>query len=232
MNCDRYRRTLYLYRDGELSNREAADLVQHLHACESCRLEKERIAKAEDKVRRARSFDPVMNSSDFVASSIMSRVRSSIVEQSRVGMLDTILDLFALQKVRVASAAFVVLAVGTFLFQYLTLFTDIHSLESAANLESRTSHVSKTLYSVESTRLQELSHSKEFQGFVPSGQYTVADGQIVVHQSDVTWFLSSYGIRTLTSTVASSVLRMDKQKIDNIIEDVEKNAKIITSFGH
>lgn len=231
MNCNRYRTMLYLFREGELSNNEAGDLVQHLHACESCRLEKERIDKLDDLVTRVRSFSPTMDSPATLTSGIVSAVRSTFVNDPRLGSGARLFEFFARQEVRIASAFFIILAVGTFLFQYLTLFTQIHSLESAAAWEARPTHAPGLLYSVESARLTKLSDSKELRDLVPSGQYAVEDGKIVVRQRDVASLLSPTGLRFLTSTVASSVLRMDKQTIDNLIEDVEKNAKIITRFG-
>jgi hypothetical protein len=231
MNCDRIRTMLYLYRAGELANREAEELLHHLHSCESCRLEKERIDKVEATVRRVRSFEPAVVNPDLLTSKIMTRVRTSATETPHPGMIDRILDLFVLPQVRLGSATFVALVVGTFLFQYLTLFTNIHSLELSAGQRSMASSAAEALYSVESTRVQELAKLKDLQKLLPTGQYKIAGGQILVHQSDVTSFLSSYGFRSLTSTVASSVLRMDKRKLDNIIEDVAKSAKTITGFG-
>jgi hypothetical protein len=87
-------------------------------------------------------------------------------------------------------------------------------------------------YSVESKRVQELTRSKELQAFISPGQIKIADGQVLVHQSDITSFLSSDNLRSITATIASSVLRIDKKKLDIIISEISQNTKTITSFRH
>ncbi len=231
MNCDGYRRMLYLYRQGELSNREAEELVQHLHSCESCRLEQERIGAVDEIVQRIRSYTPVVEDPRLLTSAIMSKVRSAQANDESQGILDKLLDLFALPQVRIAASAFVVLVTGTFLFQYLTLFTDIHSLELSAGLQSAASHKSETLYSVESSEITKLAQTKDLQDLIPAGQYKIVDRKILVNQNDVSSLLSSSGLRSLTSAIASSVLHVDKKKLDAIIEDVTKNYTTVTTFG-
>jgi hypothetical protein len=231
MNCDDYRRMFYLYRQGELSNREAEELVQHLHSCESCRLEQERISAVDEIVQRIRSYTPVVEDPRLLTSAIMSKVRSAQANDDSQGILDKLLDLFALPQVRIAASAFVVLVTGTFLFQYLTLFTGIHSLELSAGLQSTASHKSETLYSVESPAIIKLAQAKDLQDLIPAGQYKIVDRKILVNQNDVSSLLSSSGLRSLTSAIASSVLHVDKKKLDAIIEDVSKNYTTVTTFG-
>jgi hypothetical protein len=83
---------------------------------------------------------------------------------------------------------------------------------------------------VESPQAMQLAQSKDLQKLIPPGQYKIVDGQILIPQSNVSSLVSTYGIRSLASIVASSVLRVDKGKIDAIIEDVSKNYTTVTSF--
>ncbi len=232
MKCKGYRRMLYLYRNGELSNPEAEDLVQHLHSCESCRLEKERIDRVDGVVSQVRSFMPPIENPDSLTAAILSKIRSSVTESKSRRLIDRLLDFFILPDVRIASASFVVLAMGVFLFQYLTLFADIHSLELSAVVQSSASPHAEGFYSVKSPQVLELAQSKYLQEFIPAGEYKIVNKKILVNQSDVSSLLSSSGLRSLTSTIASSVLHVDKKKLDAIIEDVTKNYTTVTTFGN
>jgi hypothetical protein len=140
------------------------------------------------------------------------------------------LDFFALPGVRIAAASFIVLATGVFLFQYVTLFSSIHSLESSAGFQAASLSHPETLYSVESPQAVQLVRSKDLQKLIPPGQYKIVDGQILVPQSNVSSLVSTYGIRSLASVVATSVLRIDKGRIDAIIDDVSKNCTTVTKF--
>ncbi len=231
MNCDRYRTMMYLYRNGELSNREAEDLVQHLHACESCRLEYERIARVEEVVSLLRSFTPTAEDPEALTRAILAKVRSS-QEQQTSGLLDTVLDFFGMPVVRIATVSFILLVTGLFLFQYATLFSSIHSLETTAGVRSMSPSRPEILYSVESSEAVQLAQSKNFQKLIPPGQFRIVDGQILVPQNNVSSLLSTYGLRSITSFVASSVLRIDQRKVDAIIEDVSKNHTTVTGYGH
>lgn len=231
MNCDRVRPMLFLYRFGELSQPQTKEVLAHLRACERCRLEKDRIDSTETIIQRVRSYTPEVDNPDHLTSTIVSKVRQLHSVARRAGIIDGLLDLFVLPRVRIVSATFVVLAIGTFLVQYFSFFADIHGMELSSERRNRTSSTSEVTYAVETKRLQELTHSSDIQSLIPPGQYWVNDGQILVHESDVTSFLSSYALQSLTSTVASSVLHVDKKKLDKIIEGVVKEAKTITTFG-
>ncbi|HTP14097.1 MAG TPA: zf-HC2 domain-containing protein [Bacteroidota bacterium] len=229
MNCHRFRNTLYLYRTRELSNREAEELVQHLHTCESCRLEHERIARVDRAVSRLRSFEPTVDAPDELTGTIMTRIRTSGTGTSG-DFLERLLELFTLRSVRLASASVIVLATGVFLFQYYTLFSGIHALESSAGSESSASSRTATLYAVPSSSAVELAQSKDIQKLIPPGQFRVVGGQILVPQHNVSSLLSTYNLRAITSLVASSVLRIDRTKAETIIQDVSKNYRSVTGF--
>ena len=231
MNCDGYRRMLYLYRQGELTNREAEELVQHLHSCESCRMEQERIGAVDEIVRRLRSQTPAIEDPNLMTSRVMAKIRSVENEDASPGMLDQLLEFFALPHIRIIASAFIILVTGTFLFQYVALFSDIHTLELSASLQSTASHRSETLYSVESSEAVKLAQSKNLQSLIPAGEYRIVDRRILVNQSDVSSLLSSSGLRSFTTTIASSLLHVDKKKLDAIILDVSKNYTTVTTFG-
>ncbi len=231
MMCDRYRSMLHLYRNGELSNREAGDLVQHLHACESCRLEYERIARVETVVSRMRSFTPTVENPQALTRAILEKVRSSHELQSS-GLLDTALDFFGMPGVRIATVSFILLVTGLFLFQYATLFSDIHALETTAGVRSMSSSHPGILYSVESSEAVRLAQSKDFQKLIPPGQFRIVEGQLLVPQNNVSGLLSTYGLRSITSFVASSVLRVDQRKVDAIIDHVSKNYTTVIGYEH
>ena len=231
MNCDGYRRMLYLYRQGELSNREAEEVVQHLHSCERCRMEQERIGTIDEIIRRLRSHTPAVGDPGLMTSSIMTEIRSVQTVDEYRGILDRIMEFFTLPQIRIIASAFIILVTGTFLFQYVALFADIHTLELTAGLQSTATHRSEVLYSVESAEAVKLAQSNDIRSLIPAGEYRIVDRRILVNQSDVSSLLSSSGLRSLTSTIASSFLHVDKKKLDAIIEDVSKNYTTVTTFG-
>ena len=229
MKCDRYRHMLYLYRDGELSRREAEELRQHMRECESCRMEGERISVFNQSISHLRTFRPVYRGAHASTTAILARVRSS-ANPAAAGFTDRLLDLFILPRVRIASASFIMVAVGLFLFQYSTFFWDIQSLEVAATARSNSTSHSEVLYSVASPELLRLVESKDVRNLIPAGQYKIVQGQILVPRNNVSSLLSVYDLRSVTSFVTSTVLHVDKARMDSIIDDVSRNCTTMRGF--
>ena len=232
MNCDGARSLLYLYRDGELSNRQADELLHHLHSCESCRLEKERIEEVESFARKLRSFKPGLRHPERLTSTIVAHIRGADSEQKPVSFFERVLDFVAQPQVRLASVAFILLLVGTFLVQFLTLFADIHQLELSATTQSRSSSTTGRSYVVEAKGVEQVTRTREFQSLVSTGDIMYRDGTVTVHQSDVTSFLSSASLRALSSTIASSFLHIDKKNLDEIVTQVTQNARPTVGIEH
>jgi hypothetical protein len=233
MNCDHFERLLHLNRTGELSSREAELLRQHLRVCEKCVIAQRRIAEGDLLMSQLRSATPVPASPEKLTADIMRRVRLSASEIQSAGLIDRVLDFFSLPSVRIATMALTCVAVGLFTVQYLAMLNDIHNLEASAMEKSHSAPASAEVYSLQMRSSQELTRlSKDLQKLVPSSEYTLADNQILIRQSSLSSVLSSPGVGSITTTVASSLLHIEKSKLDRIIEYATKHASAIVNLEH
>lgn len=230
MNCKQFDRMLHLNRPGELSAREAELLLSHLKTCRRCALEKVRIEQADMLIERARRTVPLPSNPDQLIAVTMRGVRAAASKPLWVSAIERVLDFFWQPSVRYASMAVIVAAIGLFTFQFLTMFNDIYKLELSAKAVVHKPMTTGTYYSVESGSLKELATSTELHSLLPSGTLKSSNGQTIVRQSDITSVLSAYGLRSMSTSVASSVLHIDKRKLEQIIDDVTKNAKTFTEF--
>jgi len=224
MTCDRYRKLLSLYRTGELSNREAEELVLHLHSCERCRKEREQIVDAEIVIQKIRSFNPVLADPARMASSIVSKIRPATTDVHARGYLEDLLDLFALPQVRIGTAALILAAICTFLFQYLTFFNEVHTLEVAARTVSSPTG-SHDVYAIRSSRLEDLARSRTLQPYLRPGSVKIKDGEVVVNKSDFGSFVSSYRFQSVASTIVATMLHMDERMLNQFVDHIAANTR-------
>jgi len=227
MNCDNYKRMLYLSRDGELSNREVEELTRHLQSCESCRLERERIGGFETTIRQLRLFTPVAENPELITDAILSSVRSEKSKTINLHLLERLLDMFSAPQVRIAASAFILLTTGTFLFQYITFFANIHALELAANSPVREAGEENVTYAVKSEQLQEIVQSREARQLLIPGAVKVRGGEVIVNRSDIASFLRSTRFRDLATSVAATILHLDKKAMDHFMDNLTGNVRSI-----
>lgn len=233
MNCEHFQRLLHLNRTGEISSREAELLRQHLRVCERCVLEQRRIAKVDALMNQLKSAMPVPANSEKLTADIIRGVRLSAPETQSAGLIDRVLDFFSRPSVRIASMALTCTAVGLFTLQYLSMLNDVHNLEASAIKKSHNPPLSAEVYSLEMHDSREVARlSKDLQKFIPSSEYTLANNQILIRQSSLSSVLSSQGVGSITTTVASSLLHIEKSKLDRIIDYATKHASAIVNLEH
>jgi hypothetical protein len=233
MNCDHFQRLLHLNRTGEISSHEAESLRQHLRVCEKCVLEQRRIAEGDVLLNQLRSAMPVPASSEQLTADIMRGVRLSASETQSAGLIDRLLDFFSRPSVRIATMALTCAVVGLFTVQYLTMLNDVHNLETSARERSHNAPLSAEVYSLEMNDSQELARlSRDLQKLVPSSEYKLDDKQILIRQSSVSSLLSSHRLGSLTTTIASSLLNIEKSKLDRIVDYATKHASAIVNLQH
>ena len=77
MRCGRMRRRLYLYRSGELDDRETSELERHLAACEVCSAELKRLMEFDRRIEAVRTHEPIVERPDELADTVMEQIRIS-----------------------------------------------------------------------------------------------------------------------------------------------------------
>jgi hypothetical protein len=230
MNCKQFDRLLHLNRPGELSALETELLISHLKTCERCALEKVRIEQADILIERARRTVPFPSNPDQLIAATMRGLRAATSKPWWSPAFESILDFFWHPGVRLSAFAFVLVAFGTFSFQFLDMFNSIYELEQSVHQRTLRPPISATAYSVDPGAVKDLTDSKKLQALLPAGQYRVSDGQIIVRQSDIASILSAVELRSLTTNIAASVLHIEKSKLDRIVENISKHATMITKY--
>ncbi len=220
MNCDRYRKMLYLYRAGELTEREKTELHLHLQTCERCAAERERIETADASVRRLREFSPTLRDPDRLATSILAGIR----ERTRERFVDRILDAMLAPAIRYAAAVFVLAAVGSFLFQYFSTLDQVANLEQRFGRGPQGQSVPGVVYSINSSTLRSLPERKELQFLPLLKDYTGSDDSFTITQRKLR---SLVPFMDLLSPMTSSLLHtagLDRKQINAVIGFLQKNA--------
>jgi hypothetical protein len=133
MNCERNRRLLYLYRDGELTVRQTKKMERHLHTCNACRREKNRIESAARKISLAGETVPGLADPVLLTRAIMEKIEDeaygNTADFRESCKMDVFLQRLTTPGLRWAAVGTVLLIVGTFIFQGMMLLHRITVLE-------------------------------------------------------------------------------------------------------
>jgi hypothetical protein len=227
MSCDRYRRMMYLYRAGELSEREQVELHRHLQTCERCSAERERIERAAASVQRLREFRPTPRDPDRLTANIL----ASIAEPKRESFVDRLLEIMLTPAIRYASAVFVLAAVGSFIVQYYSTLDDVASLERRFEAGQRTQLVPDVAYSISGSALSRLPDRKGLTSVPLLKEYAGNNHSFTITQRRLS---SLVPFSDLLSPAATSLLRsagFDAKKIDAVISFLQKNATLSFTFS-
>jgi hypothetical protein len=131
MNCQRYERFLYLFREGELESREQRMLEAHLWGCPRCSATLRVIQKDSSSLEGVRRMSPRPEDPDKLTRRILESLPDAIPPPS--GSVARLLDALVLWVerpiVRYASVVVVAGATLLFLVQQATLFLSLQGLE-------------------------------------------------------------------------------------------------------
>jgi anti-sigma factor RsiW len=133
MSCRKFRKMILLYREGELSAREAQMLAEHIIGCPSCANKGASVAELSHLIRRSHEMSLEPSDPEELTRKILLRIApGSLSEPSptRVGALDRLLDLTVNPRVRLASALLILVTVALALWQYFGILGDVRTLEA------------------------------------------------------------------------------------------------------
>ncbi len=229
MECERFDQMLYLYRRGELSDDEAAALTEHVKTCTRCAATQQRITQVDRYVESVRAISPTLEKPEELTARLMARIRGTSKTRDRTSLKDTInrlLDYFLLPPVRYASAAIVVIAMGSFSLQYFTILRSIGSLEQSMAISPLSKAKPTVSYSIEVEAIRSAADRDLLRAFGPYQDQVQSDGAVVVDAKT---------LKSLASFVdanASLLIRgyTDRDRVDALIHEVAKNARTLIRF--
>ncbi len=168
--CAHYQKQLYLYRAGELSERERDRLNRHLASCPDCAKVGKELANMDRKIDQIRGERPVPDNPAVLTGNIMFVLTSYKKFKScrENAIYDNIIKLVFAPQVRFAMLTVIVFFVGLFFIQESLLMGRIARLEkkisqnTAAGRYTYTSGMGITQYSVFKDKLLSLEKSGLF----------------------------------------------------------------------
>jgi hypothetical protein len=142
MGCRRYQRLLALNRIEELRATDAQALAAHIRTCTVCAREAASMGDVRDVFGAAREIPCTPDDPDVLTGKILDRIaneRAPHPSSSVALFIDRLLDAVALPVVRMASACVLLVAVGSFFWQSMTVIGELRQLEAqqAYGLNSR-----------------------------------------------------------------------------------------------
>jgi anti-sigma factor RsiW len=232
MSCKRYQRLLHLNRSGEISQREADDLRQHLRLCEKCSLEFQRIQRADGFVGRLSSVSPSPVDPEKLTADILRRVRAEASSPRPLNPLDQVVEIFMRPVIRFATVVIVLVITTTFAVQLVGTVNDVYALERRMETSRRDIASSTSGYSVQSKTLQEVVKSERANTLTSNASFNVRDGRIQIPEKDVESLLSAYSLKNLSTLVGSAALHVDKKTLEKIVNEVKATAERSFRLGH
>jgi len=175
MSCKDVQKLIYL-KENELAQHERRVLAQHLEQCEACRFERDLFLKELDAVKSVKK-KPVLKNPGLLTSDIMRSVRNlEKYSKQHANPLDKLLDIFSLQSVRFVFATGVVLIIGFFFIQEITVLNRLNHLEQRLAQQGTAS------------TLTAFSETKNVMSLIGK-----KNEQVVIDKKLLNEFLKSYG---------------------------------------
>jgi hypothetical protein len=228
MKCNRFRFLMYLDRHGELSDREAYKLKQHLAMCEKCSHELTAIRQTEEYIAKLRRLAPTPTNPDLLTDRIMAEVDKKI--QNKPNHFFRSLDVFTLPRVQIASVVIITMVIALFGGQYFSLMYNVKRLEQSIAQRSQESLNFDITYSIESKTIKQNADLQKLQKMYPTVEQSLTDGNITIKRRELIPLLDKLDQPAYQIAIVRVYPDFDMQRIRTIIAFITNNAKIKLSF--
>lgn len=138
MKCIKVKKLLYLFRSGELTQKQKKQLEEHFAVCENCRMERARIIEQRQLLKKLRR-QPELHDPTQLTDTIMQSIQHSrILSQNSQAKnrVEYILDIFNRRFVRIVLSMSIIFLIGFFIVQETIVLHRINQLEQRVALQS------------------------------------------------------------------------------------------------
>ncbi|MBM4160942.1 MAG: hypothetical protein FJ217_07575 [Ignavibacteria bacterium] len=230
MDCERFDKTLHLYRRGELSDHEAAELAEHVRTCRRCAETQEKLRELDRYVESVRGISPMLDEPEESTARVMARIRAAEApaRKSPKEMIDRLMEYFLKPGIRYASAAVVVFAVASFSLQYFTILQSIGTLEQRMAATPAPRAKPTVSYAIETEAIRSTTDRHLLRTLEPYQDQVQSDGAVIVELRTLRF------LATLVDARASFLARgyMDRDRVDALIREVAKNTRTLIRFAN
>ncbi len=131
MKCERYRRLIYLDREGERSAEESRELAEHLAGCSECSALAREVRRAEAVISSVRAMAPRLDRPEQLTASVMAVIgtRNDSHMTRRAGEPHGFLEVLFAPAFRAASAGFAIALLVLLAFEVGTTVVSLSGLE-------------------------------------------------------------------------------------------------------
>lgn len=129
MKCKHFKDWLYLYGDDELTPAQQQQLDRHLAGCPDCRREQRVALQMADRVRQSRGIEPEAPEPAELTQQILNRIAAQSLIEHTPKVASRGFNLFMNPSLRLAMAMTVLIIVGVFALQSVSLLSRVSRLE-------------------------------------------------------------------------------------------------------
>ena len=129
MKCKHFKDWLYLYGDDELTPAQKQQLDRHLAGCPDCRREQGVALQMADRIRQSRGIEPEAAEPAELTQQILNRIAAQSLIEHTPKIVPRGLNIFMKPSLRLAMAMTVLIIVGAFAMQSVSLLSRVSRLE-------------------------------------------------------------------------------------------------------
>jgi hypothetical protein len=146
MKCNYYKNLLYLFGEGELTEKEKSALDNHLMICLSCSEDAKSISLVKSNIERVSRILPDFNDEEIFTDNLINEIISKKAKgnNSSPSILNILFKVISIKPVRIALASVLVVIISSFIYETTLV------VNSISNLESKTTKFSDTQVSTAS----------------------------------------------------------------------------------
>ncbi len=224
MSCDEYVRLIHLNVEGELSEDERNRLWLHVAVCEGCAAEV-RLVRRSDQLMNVVRASPTMPDPDQVLRSVLKRTGVEQATSPHAVFFDNLIEIFLRPRVRFAYAAFVLLAVSTFMIHQVEALRSADELSTRFTLRSG-SPGADVVYTLPLTEAVKIAGAEQLEPLIAAAPVSMSGNRLRAHKSDIDPWVQSVSPRVLCRILASSVPNL--RHIPVVVAEMQQS--VTTSF--
>lgn len=233
MSCRRFRKLLYLYRPGELTEGDADGLARHLAGCSRCSAELRRIQAAEHEIAGIRPAIPVLTRPGELADAVTAAIAEASSRKRRTHRahaFDPVLDVLFSRPVRFSFYSLALAAIALFVSQEFTVFKSISALGDRMAALQHTSPGVESGYTINAQALQHQRGFKELSGKTSPVSIKVRDGSLVIGRETLTQIAGTPQSDPLAAIRFLSALGYSPAQAGSLLRTLQQQATTVFYF--
>jgi hypothetical protein len=227
MQCGDYERLIHLSGAGERTAEEEQHLARHLRTCPRCAEMQEQMERTDTYIGRLRGLSPAVPRPGLLTDRILAAIDPLPAKHARPWeVLDVLQTILMKPTVRYVYAAAIILAVGLFLYQQVSLVNSLQALERRMEEGGRLRPRASVTYTVSTESLRRTGAMGLLRPLLDSGDYRLTNGDVSVRKQTLEPYATRANLRQLRKLAYAYGIKMPDVRMESLLDELKRSAVV------